>query len=95
MRIVKGYTVCQAVRKEFGGVKAFSTPKFDAIAFFPTKDDARAYLADVLELRKAEIAKGDREEWNLDPEKCLDFLITKAELFADESKMKDRGWTIE
>jgi hypothetical protein len=89
---IKGYVICQAVRKEFEGIKAESFWRAGLV--FQDKEDAYNYLASVIKNRKREIKLGDRESWNLDPDKCLDFCISEAEIIIDDNKMLLKSWKL-
>jgi len=94
------YAVMQAVWKgkdDQTGVKAFDTLEgWRAVSVFPTREDARLYLLDVLHTVQREQLMGIRSERNLDPsfEGGLDFRISPAYLIVAASPLRARGWTL-
>ena len=93
------FAVMQAVNlgREAGqvGVKAFDTPAgWRAVSIFPTREDARAYLLDVLDTVKREQKMGLRTERNLDPKYKggLDFRISPVFIVVARKPLIVRGW---
>lgn len=91
------YGVLQAVGLKFQGMKAMDTPQgFRTISTFPTIEDARAYLLDVLDTVHREQDLGIRSKENLDPKYSggLDFYISPVIMAVPRLPMIGRGWEI-
>ena len=92
---LQAYVVLQAEALGFKGIKTFTDPNFTTtMAVFPTKEDARNYLARVLQGIDHEQGIGWRTNDNLDPKKKLDFLITECTLEFDDSQLRHRSWKL-
>lgn len=100
-KIFQAFAVMQAV--ELGktgqiGMKAFDTPSgYRVMSTFPTREDARAYLLNVLDTVKRERGMGVRSKRNLDPkyEGGLDFLILPVDIVVPRAPLISRGWKLE
>lgn len=99
---MSAFAVMQAVGlgKDGGqtGIKALDTPQgWRAISTFPTREDARAYLLDVLDTVKREQKMGIRTKRNLDPKYSggLDFCITEAYIVVSKKPLLARGWKLQ
>ena len=79
------------------GLKAYDSPSgWRACSMFPTREDARAYLLDVLDTVKREQKLGVRSKRNLDPtyEGGLDFRIVGAIIAVPEAPLRARKWKL-
>ena len=91
------WCVMQAVGKKNIGIKIAENfqGKYEYIAVFPTKEDAREYLTTVLDSVINGQKMGIRTKRNLDADYKggLDFLILPCKLEVKDDQMIKRGWT--
>jgi len=94
--VIPCFAVCQAIRKsEEIGVKSWFSQFGEVPSIFADEESARHYLENVILTIRKEQRQGKRGEDNLDPEKALDFCITKAEIIVDVEDLEKRGWVFE
>ncbi len=86
------FVIGQAVKKEFVGIKSAEVIGRSVGVFFIKKEDAQAYLGEVIKIVKLEIKMGKRKENSLNKDEWLDFCITEATLDIPDERMKKRGW---
>lgn len=87
---IPAYVVCQAVKKEFNGIKGYGHTGY----FFMTKQDAEAFLMGVLDTIHREMKIGVRKENTLNPDEWLDFSINECMIDIPEEKIIGRGWNL-
>ena len=92
-----GFGVMQAVGLKTVGLKAFDMPFARVISTFPTREDARSYLLEVIKTVKHEQSLGLRTKRNLDPkfEGGLDFYISEIVIVVPKEPLRKRGWQID
>lgn len=89
------YGVFQAEKMELKGIKLFHDMGIGAIvASFPTIEDARNYMAQLISTIKHEQGIGWRTKNNLNPEESLDFLLLPIYIQVSAEKMIERGWKL-
>lgn len=90
---IKVWVITQALAKEYQGIKTNDPDQIRGM-YFPTEEDARNYLKQVIMRRKDEVRLGIRNKDNLDPETCLDFAICSAFLCIERTKMDKKEWKL-
>lgn len=87
----KHWVICQALAKEFKGIKAASD---ELGLFFASEEEARKYLWVIIGNIKRDIMTGKRKPNALNADEWLDFCIQEVEIDIPEEKMIKRGWTL-
>ncbi len=90
---IKGFVIAQAYKKTDVGVKGDGLSD-NFFKVYADKEEAYAFLSQVVQSVKRQIKYGVRGKDNLDKDTQLDFCVTECEVEIPEDKMLERGWTV-